>query len=75
MPPGCTAWTFTRGAFDNDWATRQRINAEYVRQWSLWLDVRILAGTVWVMLRQKAVTPTISEVPGGRPGGGDTTEG
>jgi lipopolysaccharide/colanic/teichoic acid biosynthesis glycosyltransferase len=75
MPPGCTAWTFTRGAFDNDWATRQRINAEYVRQWSFWLDVKILAGTVWVMLRQQAVAPTTAEVPGSRPDGGKTTEG
>lgn len=64
MPPGCTAWTLTRGLFDNDWATRQAINAEYVTRWSLWLDVKILAGTVGVMLRQQATAPAVGEVPG-----------
>jgi lipopolysaccharide/colanic/teichoic acid biosynthesis glycosyltransferase len=57
MPPGCTAWTFTRGAFDNDWAERQNINVEYVRQWSLWLDVKILVGSLFVLLAQKSTTP------------------
>ncbi len=64
MPPGCTAWTLTRGLFDNDWATRQAINAEYVKQWSLWLDVKILVGTFGVMLCQQATAPTAREVPG-----------
>ncbi|MCC7073424.1 MAG: sugar transferase [Deltaproteobacteria bacterium] len=67
MPPGCTAWTLTRGLFENDWATRQAINAEYVTQWSFWLDLKILAGTVGVMLRQQATAPKVSEVPGGPP--------
>lgn len=64
MPPGCTAWTFTRGAFDNDWATRQAINVEYVRNWNLWLDVKVLVGTVGVLLSRKATTPVVAEVPG-----------
>ncbi|MBA3499634.1 MAG: sugar transferase [Deltaproteobacteria bacterium] len=64
MPPGCTAWTFTRGAFENDWATRQAINVEYVRQWNVWLDLRILAGTALVLLTRKATSPTVAEVPG-----------
>lgn len=64
MPPGCTAWTLTRGLFDNDWARRQAINAEYVEQWSFWLDVKILAGTVGVMLRQHATAPAVGEIPG-----------
>ena len=64
MPPGCTAWTLTRGLFENDWARRQAINAEYVEQWSFWLDVKILAGTVGVMLRQQATAPAVGEIPG-----------
>jgi lipopolysaccharide/colanic/teichoic acid biosynthesis glycosyltransferase len=63
MPPGCTAWTFTRGLFENDWRTRQLIHVEYVRQWSLWLDLKILAGTAWVLLRQQATSPTTAETP------------
>lgn len=57
MPPGCTAWTFTRGAFANSWEARQDINAEYVRQWSVWLDVKILVGSFFVLVVQKDVLP------------------
>jgi lipopolysaccharide/colanic/teichoic acid biosynthesis glycosyltransferase len=64
MPPGCTAWTLTRGLFENDWATRQAINAEYVEKWSFALDLQILAGTFGVMLRQQATAPAVAEVPG-----------
>jgi len=63
MPPGCTAWTFTRGAFENDWATRQAINVEYVERWTLWLDVKILVGTAWVLLVQRATAPETAEAP------------
>jgi lipopolysaccharide/colanic/teichoic acid biosynthesis glycosyltransferase len=66
MPPGCTAWTFTRGAFENDWATRQAINVEYVKTWSLLLDLKVLVGTVGVLLSQRATSPTVAEVPGGQ---------
>jgi len=64
MPPGCTAWTFTRGAFDNDWATRQAINAEYVRVWSLRLDLEVIVGTAFVLLGRRATSPAVAEVPG-----------
>lgn len=63
MPPGCTAWTFTRGAFDNDWATRQAINVEYVDAWTVWLDLEILLGTVKVLLLQEATSPSVAEAP------------
>ncbi|MCW5800887.1 MAG: sugar transferase [Deltaproteobacteria bacterium] len=69
MPPGCTAWTFTRGAFANDWTTRQAINADYVRRWSIGLDLRVLAGTAWVLLAQRHTAPAVAEVPGGSPAG------
>jgi lipopolysaccharide/colanic/teichoic acid biosynthesis glycosyltransferase len=64
MPPGCTAWTFTRGAFRNDWAARQAINVDYVRRWSLWLDVRILLQSGLVLLSQRDTTPASSATPG-----------
>jgi sugar transferase EpsL len=66
MPPGCTAWTFTRGAFANDWATRQAINTEYVRRWTVWLDLQVLFGTVGVLLAQRDTAPAVAEVPGAR---------
>jgi lipopolysaccharide/colanic/teichoic acid biosynthesis glycosyltransferase len=64
MPPGCTAWTFTRGAFANNWKARQAINAEYVRNWSIWLDLRVLIGSAGVLLAQRDTAPARAEVPG-----------
>lgn len=66
MPPGCTAWPMTRGLFDNDWATRQAINAEYVVKWTFSLDVKILLESVAVVVRQQATAPSVGEVPGQR---------
>jgi lipopolysaccharide/colanic/teichoic acid biosynthesis glycosyltransferase len=63
MPQGCTAWTFTRGAFDNDWSTRQSINVEYVEQWSFGLDVNIMLNSAVVLLRQKATSPATNATP------------
>lgn len=63
MPPGCTAWTFTRGAFANDWGTRQDINVEYVRQWSLWLDIKILVGSFFVLVLQRGTNPEAKHIP------------
>ncbi|HUP92434.1 MAG TPA: sugar transferase [Solimonas sp.] len=62
MPPGCTAWTFTRGAFRNDSAARQDINVEYVRTWSFWLDLKIIAGSALVLLRQDEANPSSGAV-------------
>lgn len=64
MPPGCTAWTFTRGAFANKWSTRQDINVEYVENWSLWLDLEILVKTLLVLLTQENTTPKNGAVSG-----------
>ena len=64
MPPGCTAWTFTRGAFANAWSERQAINAEYVARWSVMLDLEILLGTIKVLLAQRDTSPPVAEVPG-----------
>lgn len=67
MPPGCTAWTFTRGAFENDWTTRQQINVEYVETWSLLLDIKVLLGTLHVLAFQRATSPTVAEAPSDKP--------
>lgn len=60
MPPGCTTWAFTRGAFSNDWSERQSINTEYVQQWSIWLDLKIIMQSFFVLVAQKHTTPNDS---------------
>lgn len=69
MPPGCTGWAMTRGMFQNTWAARQAINIEYVRRWSVGLDLKIILETAGVMLRQEATAPAVAEVPGEAPQG------
>jgi lipopolysaccharide/colanic/teichoic acid biosynthesis glycosyltransferase len=68
MPPGCTAWTLTRGGFENDWNTRQDINVEYVKQWSFRLDLRILMGSLRVILYQINTSPQTNASPEQRSG-------
>lgn len=69
MPPGCTGWAMTRGMFQNTWAARQAINIEYVRHWSVGLDLKIILETAGVMLRQEATAPVVAEVPNVPPQG------
>jgi lipopolysaccharide/colanic/teichoic acid biosynthesis glycosyltransferase len=37
------------------------IDIQYIEEWSFWLDIRILVGTLWVLLRQKNTTPNASK--------------
>ncbi|VCU53370.1 Undecaprenyl phosphate N,N'-diacetylbacillosamine 1-phosphate transferase [Thermus thermophilus] len=39
----------------NDTTFQERVNLDiyYIRNWSLWLDLYILARTVWVVLTRK----------------------
>jgi sugar transferase EpsL len=69
MPPGCTAWTFTRGAFANDWSTRQTINVEYVKRWTIWLDLQVIVRTIGVLVAQRDTAPAVAEVPSSHPNG------
>lgn len=61
MPQGCTTWGVVRGGLANDWSTRQDINAEYVRDWSFLLDLKIIVQTFFVLVLQKGTNPDSAE--------------
>lgn len=61
MPQGCTTWGVIRGGLKNSWSQRQDINAEYVWNWSFWLDIKIIFHTAWVLLAQKNTTAEKAE--------------
>ena len=61
VPQGCTTWGVVRGGLANDWSTRQDINAEYVWNWSFWLDLRIVLQTPYIILSQKGTNPESAE--------------
>jgi lipopolysaccharide/colanic/teichoic acid biosynthesis glycosyltransferase len=50
MKPGITGWSIVNGRNSIDWKQRIQLDLWYVEHWSLWLDVKILFITLWVVL-------------------------
>ena len=75
--PGITGWAQVHGRNAVDWETRFELDVWYVENWSLALDVRILARTVWTVLTRAGVTEPGQatmrkfepDLPGATPGG------
>ena len=53
--PGITRWAQIHGLNDLPFSQRIECDLWYVDNWSLWLDLRILAGTVWKVLSSRGV--------------------
>jgi Undecaprenyl-phosphate galactose phosphotransferase WbaP len=49
VPPGLTGLWQVSGRSDTTYAERVRLDVHYVRSWSVWMDLIILARTVWVV--------------------------
>jgi lipopolysaccharide/colanic/teichoic acid biosynthesis glycosyltransferase len=54
--PGITGWTQVNGRNDLSWDQKFALDVWYVDHRSLWLDVRILVRTLWVMLTRRGVS-------------------
>jgi sugar transferase EpsL len=54
--PGITGWTQVNGRNDLSWEEKFALDVWYVDHRSLWLDVRILVRTLWVMLTRRGVS-------------------
>ena len=48
--PGVTGWAQINGNIEVSWADRAHLDVWYIDHWSLWLDIRILVATVWVVV-------------------------
>ncbi len=53
--PGITGWAQIRGRNLLDWEERFELDVDYVENWSLWFDLRILAETAWIVLGGRGV--------------------
>jgi lipopolysaccharide/colanic/teichoic acid biosynthesis glycosyltransferase len=53
VKPGMTGYWQVSGRSDTDYDERVALDSFYVRNWSVWLDLDILARTVMVVLRGK----------------------
>jgi lipopolysaccharide/colanic/teichoic acid biosynthesis glycosyltransferase len=50
VPPGITGWAQIKGRAALPWHKRIELDLWYIEHWSLWLDLRILAETVRLLL-------------------------
>jgi lipopolysaccharide/colanic/teichoic acid biosynthesis glycosyltransferase len=53
--PGITGLALILGRNDLPWDARMSADVQYVEKWSLWLDFRILATTLWHVARRKGL--------------------
>ncbi len=69
--PGITGWCQVNGRNDLPWQRKFELDVWYVDHWSLGLDTRILAKTVWQVLRRHGISreghATTTEFMGNEP--------
>jgi lipopolysaccharide/colanic/teichoic acid biosynthesis glycosyltransferase len=54
--PGITGWAQVNGRNALTWEEKFRLDVWYVDNWSLWLDVKILAMTFWKTVRREGIS-------------------
>ena len=50
MPPGLSGLAQVSGRNTLPWSERYRLDVEYVENYSIWLDIKIMFRTVWVVI-------------------------
>jgi len=55
VKPGITGWAQIHGRNALTWEERFRLDVYYVDHWSLWLDIKILWRTLWIVLRREGI--------------------
>jgi sugar transferase EpsL len=56
VKPGITGWAQIHGRNNLSWEERFRLDVWYVDHWSLWLDLKILWRTLWMVLRREGIS-------------------
>jgi sugar transferase EpsL len=59
--PGMTGWAQVNGRNTISWEEKFKLDAWYVDNWSLWLDIRILAMTMLHVLLRKGINHSAKE--------------
>mgnify|MGYP006305571845 CR=1 FL=1 len=54
--PGITGWAQVHGRNTLTWEEKFRLDVWYVDHWSLWLDLKIIAMTVFKVLRREGIS-------------------
>jgi lipopolysaccharide/colanic/teichoic acid biosynthesis glycosyltransferase len=54
--PGITGWAQVNGRNALTWEDKFRLDVWYVDNWSLWLDIKILALTLWKVVKREGIS-------------------
>jgi len=55
VKPGITGWAQVNGRNTLSWEQKFNLDLWYVDHWSLWLDLRIMFGTLWKALKRDGI--------------------
>ena len=55
VKPGITGWAQINGRNAISWDDKFSLDVWYVDNWSLWLDLKILGGTIWKILKREGI--------------------
>jgi sugar transferase EpsL len=56
VKPGITGWAQVNGRNALTWEQKFALDVWYVDHWSLWLDFRIIALTIWKILKREGIS-------------------
>jgi sugar transferase EpsL len=54
--PGITGWAQVNGRNAITWEEKFKLDVWYVDNWFLWLDIRIIAMTIWKILKREGIS-------------------
>ncbi len=54
--PGITGWAQINGRNNVSWKIKFELDIWYVDNWSLWLDIQVLARTLWKVLAREGIS-------------------
>ena len=56
VKPGITGWAQIHGRNALTWEEKFKLDVWYVEKWSLWLDIKIIAMTIWKILQREGIS-------------------
>lgn len=54
--PGITGWAQVNGRNAITWEEKFKLDVWYVDNWSMWLDIKIIAMTIWKILKREGIS-------------------
>jgi len=57
VKPGITGWALINGRNSLTWTKRIELDLWYIKHWSIWLDIKILISTIYVVIKGEGLYP------------------